>query len=48
MHSDKREGHRVTNDLEFTKSSKDLELYSSFESMGLKEPLLRGIYQYGF
>ena len=43
-----RDTSTVTNDLSFTKSTKDLPLYKTFEEMGLKEPLLRGVYQYGF
>ena len=43
-----RDTSTVTNDLSFTKSTKDLPLYKTFEEMGLKEPLLRGLYQYGF
>ena len=33
-------------ELEFS-TTKDLDVLSSFESMGLKEDLLRGIYAYG-
>lgn len=34
-------------DIEFTQTE-DIEVMSSFDSMGLKEDLLRGIYAYGF
>lgn len=40
--SDDEGGARV----EFT-TSKDLQVYPTFEAMGLKEDLLRGIYNYG-
>lgn len=32
--------------VEFT-TSKDIQIYPTFEAMGLKEDLLRGIYSYG-
>ena len=32
--------------VEFT-TSKDITIFSTFEAMGLKEDLLRGIYSYG-
>lgn len=32
--------------IEFT-TSKDIQVYPTFEAMGLKEDLLRGIYSYG-
>lgn len=40
--SDDEGGERV----EFT-TSKDLQVFPTFEAMGLKEDLLRGIYNYG-
>ena len=38
---DEREQMEITTDT-------DVEVFSSFDSMGLKEDLLRGIYSYGF
>jgi len=38
----------VGKDEEKSKNQKDLQVYTDFDSMGLREPLLRGIYAYGF
>ena len=38
---DEREQMEITTDT-------DVEVFSTFDSMGLKEDLLRGIYSYGF
>ncbi|EDK37471.2 hypothetical protein PGUG_01569 [Meyerozyma guilliermondii ATCC 6260] len=35
-------------ELEFTKSTKKVKIYPTFESMNLKPELLKGIYNYGF
>lgn len=43
------DGDGVDNKLEFSsKSTRDIKIYSSFESMRLKPNLLKGIYNYGF
>jgi ATP-dependent RNA helicase len=36
----------VAEDMEITVSA-DIEIHSTFDAMGLKEDLLRGIYSYG-
>lgn len=43
-----RSGERidVADDMEITVSA-DIEIHSTFDAMGLREDLLRGIYSYG-
>jgi ATP-dependent RNA helicase len=44
-----KEAAKIDNDEEMIiESSEDLEVVKSFDELGLREELLRGIYAYGF